>query len=252
MDFVGVDPIDEMVPIQPTAHYSMGGIPTDNDGRVLADGRAAPAIGLYAAGECACVSVHGANRLGTNSLLDASVFGRRAGAAIAADLLAGHGSKTASGDPAAAVGRRLQVMFDSAGDESVAAVGDALKEAMTDDCGVFRDGDGLARAAAAVGDLQRRFRQTRVRDQSRRFNTDLLGALETEHLLTFSEVIVAGAIARRESRGAHYRTDYPTRDDENWLRHTLAFPQGEGAPPRLESRPVRIDWERYPPQERKY
>lgn len=143
-------------------------------------------------------------------------------------------------------------MFDGTGSESVAAVADALKETMTDDCGVFRDAAGLERARTSLAELRRRYRQTRVRDQSRRFNTDLLGALETEHLLMFSEVIVEGALARRESRGAHYRTDFPARDDEQWLHHTLAFPQGEGNPPRLAYRPVRVDWERYPPQERKY
>ncbi|HSR47341.1 MAG TPA: FAD-binding protein [Anaerolineales bacterium] len=252
LDFVGVDPIDAPVPIQPTAHYSMGGIPTDNDCRVLADGREVPAPGLYAAGECACVSVHGANRLGTNSLLDASVFGRRAGVAMAEFILGGAAATPAAGDPAASVGRRLQAMFDGTGSESVAAVADALKETMTDDCGVFRDAAGLERARTSLAELRRRYRQTRVRDQSRRFNTDLLGALETEHLLMFSEVIVEGALARRESRGAHYRTDFPARDDEQWLHHTLAFPQGEGNPPRLAYRPVRVDWERYPPQERKY
>ncbi|HMK08548.1 MAG TPA: succinate dehydrogenase/fumarate reductase flavoprotein subunit, partial [Anaerolineales bacterium] len=117
---------------------------------------------------------------------------------------------------------------------------------------VFRDGEGLARARQTAESLRRRFRQTKVRDASRVFNTDLMDALETSHLLDFSEVIVAGALARSESRGAHYRTDFPKRDDEAWLQHTLAFRQGEGEPPRLEYRPVRINWEKYPPQERKY
>jgi succinate dehydrogenase / fumarate reductase flavoprotein subunit len=252
MDFVGVDPIDGLVPIQPTAHYSMGGIPTDNDGRVLADGRQVPLPGLYAAGECACVSVHGANRLGTNSLLDASLFGRRAGAALAQDLEGTPSPAPIAGNHLDATRARLLALFDGPGSESVAALADALKTTMTEDCGVFRDGQGLERARRSADELRRRFRQVNVRDRSRVFNTDLTDALETEHLLTFSQVIIAGALARTESRGAHFRTDFAKRDDEAWLKHTLAFRQGDDEPPRLEYRPVRIDWERYPPQERKY
>jgi succinate dehydrogenase / fumarate reductase flavoprotein subunit len=230
----------------------MGGIPTDNDGRVLGDGIRTPVVGFYAAGECACVSVHGANRLGTNSLLDASVFGRRAGAAMADFVL--DGAALAPLPPAAqarALGR-LRHYQEGERTESVDAVGQELKTTMTEDCGVFRDGAGLSRARQAVGELQRRYRGARIMDRSRRFNTDLLSALETEHLLTFSEVIVAGAEARTESRGAHFRTDFPKRNDENWLQHTLAFRALPGEPPRLEYRPVRIDWDKYPPQERKY
>jgi succinate dehydrogenase / fumarate reductase flavoprotein subunit len=252
MDFVGVDPIDGLVPIQPTAHYSMGGIPTDNDGRVLADGRETPAVGLYAAGECACVSVHGANRLGTNSLLDASLFGRRAGMAMADFIQDGAQLAATSGDPVAEVEARFRALFDNPGDESVSRIGDALKTTMTEDCGIYRDAPGLARARSAVRSLQQTFSRARVRDRSHTFNTDLLGALETGHLLDFSEVIIAGAEARTESRGAHFRTDHPARDDEHWLKHTLAFRGKGGEPPRLDFRPVRIDWEKYPPQERKY
>jgi succinate dehydrogenase / fumarate reductase flavoprotein subunit len=185
-------------------------------------------------------------------LLDASLFGRRAGEAMAADIQAGLELAAVAGNPVGVTQQRLQRMFDNPGTESVSVIADALKTTMTEDCGVFRDGQGLARAEQSVRDLRRRYRQAAVRDRSSVFNTDLLGALETEHLLAFSEVIVAGALARTESRGAHYRTDFAKRDDEAWLKHTLAFPQGEEAPPRLEYRPVRIDWERYPPQERKY
>ena len=123
---------------------------------------------------------------------------------------------------------------------------------MTDNCGIFRDEARLERAMADVKELQTRFKQARVMDQSRRFNTDLLTTIETDHLLNFSEVIVAGALARTESRGAHARTDFPKRDDETWLKHTLAYPAGPGEPPRLDYKPVTIDWEKYPPQERKY
>jgi succinate dehydrogenase/fumarate reductase flavoprotein subunit len=252
IDFVGVDPIDGPVPIQPTAHYSMGGIPTDADGQVIADGEGTPVVGFYAAGECACVSVHGANRLGTNSLLEASVFGRRAGYAIAEFIKNGATLQPVPGNPAEAGRRRLQAMLDNPGQESVDKIAQALKATMTDNCGIFRDQERLERARRQVKELQERFKQARVMDKSNRFNTDLLTALETEHLLDFSELIVAGALARTESRGAHARTDFPRRDDESWLKHTLAYPAGPGEPPRLSYKSVNIDWDRYPPQERKY
>jgi succinate dehydrogenase / fumarate reductase flavoprotein subunit len=219
---------------------------------VLADGVATPVVGFYAAGECACVSVHGANRLGTNSLLDASVFGRRAGQAMAEFVLGGAPLAALPPRPDERAQGRLRRYLDGERTESVEVVAQALKATMTENCGVFRDGEGLARARDDVAGLRRRYAGARVMDHSRRFNTDLLAALETEHLLTFSQVIVAGAERRTESRGAHYRTDFPRRDDEHWLKHTLAFRSPDGEPPRLEFRPVRIDWDRYPPQERKY
>lgn len=252
IDFVNVDPIDEMVPIQPTAHYSMGGIPTNADGQVISDAAGTPLVGFYAAGECACISVHGANRLGTNSLLDASVFGRRGGYAIANFVKAGARLEPISGNPAEQTRQRLQALLDTPGRESVDKIAQELKSTMTDNCGIFRDEGRLKKALADIKQLQERFKQARVMDKSHRFNTDLLTTIETEHLLSFSEVIVAGALARTESRGAHSRTDYRQRDDQNWLKHTLACPAGPGEPPRLDYKPVTIDWEKYPPQERKY
>ncbi len=252
IDFVGVDPIDEPVPIQPTAHYSMGGIPTDANGQVVVDGDGTPLVGFYAAGECACVSVHGANRLGTNSLLEASVFGRRAGYAIANFVKEGVKLQPVSGEPAERSSQRLKRMLDNPGAESVDKIAQELKTTMTNNCGIFRDDERLQVAMRDVKQLQERFKQARIMDKSSRFNTELLVALETEHLLTFSELIVAGALARTESRGAHARTDFPKRDDENWLKHTLAHPAGPGEPPVLSYKPVTIDWEKYPPQERKY
>ena len=252
IDFVGVDPIDDPVPIQPTTHYSMGGIPTDADGQVILDAEGTPLVGFYAAGECACVSVHGANRLGTNSLLEASVFGRRAGYAIADFVKNGARLEPVAGNPAEDSRQRLQAMLDNPGQESVDKIARELKSTMTDNCGIFRDEARLKQAMADVKQLQERFKQARVMDQSSRFNTDLLTTLETEHLLCFSELIVAGALARTESRGAHSRTDFPKRDDEAWLKHTLAYPAGPGEAPRLSYKPVNIDWEKYPPQERKY
>ncbi|MBN1994063.1 MAG: succinate dehydrogenase flavoprotein subunit [Anaerolineae bacterium] len=252
IDFVNVDPIDAPVPIQPTAHYSMGGIPTDANGQVIADAEGTPVLGFYAAGECACVSVHGANRLGTNSLLEASVFGRRAGYAVADFIKNGAKLEPVNGDPVGRNRQRLQNLLDNPGAESVEQIAQALKTTMTDNCGIFRDEGRLQTAMHDVKQLQERFKQARVMDKGRRFNTDLLVTLETEHLLTFSEIIVAGALARTESRGAHSRTDFPRRDDQNWLKHTLAFPAEPGQPPTLNYKSVNIDWEKYPPQERKY
>lgn len=251
IDFVGVDPIDEPIPIQPTAHYSMGGIPTDVDGQVIADADGTPVTGFFAAGECACVSVHGANRLGTNSLLEASLFGRRAGRAVASFVTEGAALHPVSGDPAQAGRERIQALLADHGDESVEGIAEELKASMTNDCGIFRDDEKMRRAQVKIGELEGRFKSARVMDKSSRFNTDLLAALETEHLLTFSKVIVAGALARTESRGAHSRTDYPKRDDQQWLKHTLAHKRPDDGPI-LSYKSVYIDWDRYPPQERKY
>ncbi|MDX1614663.1 MAG: FAD-dependent oxidoreductase [Candidatus Promineifilaceae bacterium] len=252
IDFVGVDPIDDPIPIQPTAHYSMGGIPTDVEGQVIVDAAGTPMTGFYAAGECACVSVHGANRLGTNSLLEASLFGRRAGRSMAEFVTGGAPLAPVGGDPATQNHRRLQALLDRQGDISVDKIARDLKQTMTDQCGIFRDESGLTAALDKVRALQRRFQDARTMDKGSRFNTDLLNTLETEHLLTFSEVIVAGALARKESRGAHSRRDHPKRQDDQWMKHTLAKYQGSAAGPELSYKPVYIDWDRYPPQERKY
>jgi succinate dehydrogenase / fumarate reductase flavoprotein subunit len=251
--FVGVDIIDEMCPIQPTAHYSMGGIPTDADGRVICDADSTPVTGFYAAGECSCISVHGANRLGTNSLLDASVFGRRAGYAIADFITSGAKLDPITGDPATSTRQRITRLMSeppSGKGESWAKIGRELKEAMTINCGIFRDDAKLRAALGTIKRLQGKFENARVMDKSKRFNTDVIGAIETENLLSFSEVIVVSALTRTESRGAHWRTDYAKRDDDNWLKHTLAFPGADG--PEIRYKDVNIDWEKYPPQERKY
>ena len=258
MHFLGVDIIDSPAPIQPTAHYSMGGIPTDVDGRVLANASGDLIEGFFAAGECACVSVHGANRLGTNSLLEASVFGRRAGCAIAAYI---HGGASlhplAHPEPTLKQQRRIDALMSDApangADKPLRAakLADELKTTMTNNCGIYRDEERLQAAHESVLDLQERYPAVRVMDHSRRFNTDILAALETENLLTFSEVIVAGAMVRKESRGAHYRTDHRKRDDQQWLKHTVAH-LGEDGHPVLSYKDVTIDWDRYPPQERKY
>ncbi len=252
LEFLGVDIIDEPANIQPTAHYSMGGIPTTADGQVIADAEGTPVVGFYASGECACISVHGANRLGTNSLLGASVFGRRAGKAIAELIQGGAELQPFDGNPVERNRQRIQGFSDDNGDENIEDIAQELKETMMENCGIYRDDTKMSKAMADIKDLQSRFEKARVMDKSKRFNTDVLAALETEHLLTFSEVIVAGGLARTESRGAHFRSDYPNRDDDNWIKHTLAHKAEPGEPPVLSYKSVVIDWDKYPPQERKY
>jgi succinate dehydrogenase / fumarate reductase, flavoprotein subunit len=184
-------------------------------------------------------------------LLEASLFGRRAGMAIADFVHGGAVLVPISGDPAGRSQNRIKRLLDNQGHESVEAIAEELKQTMTDNCGVFRDQERMDMAMTKIKELQGRFQNARTMDKSSRFNTDLLTTIETEHLLNFSEVIVAGALVRTESRGAHSRTDFPKRDDQEWLKHTLAHKQdGEG--PALSYKAVNIDWDRYPPQERKY
>jgi succinate dehydrogenase / fumarate reductase flavoprotein subunit len=251
LKFSGIDMIDDPTPIQPTTHYSMGGIPTTADGQVIADAKSTPVTGFYAAGECACVSVHGANRLGTNSLLEASVFGRRAGRAVAKSIETGAKLHPVSGDPVGEMQARLDRLINSGGQESVEVIAQELKETMTENCGIFRDEERLKTGLSTIKQLQKRFQGASLMDKSSRFNTDLLAALETEHLLTFSEVIVTCALARTESRGAHSRIDYTERDDDTWLKHTMAH-KGDDDLPVLSYKEVNIDWQKYPPQLRKY
>jgi len=246
-DYLGVDATKEPVPIQPTAHYSMGGIPTDIHGRVIFGVDKKVIKGFYAAGECACVSVHGANRLGTNSLLEAVVFGRRAARTIKEDL-----SKLKREPiPREDVEREnkyVDSLFDGDSKENVAEIKSQLQETMTKNCGVFRTESQLKDALEKIRALQKRFKNVRVRDKGSVFNTDFVDVLETSHLLDFSEVIVLGALERKESRGAHYRKDYPKRDDANWLKHTLA--RRVDGEIKLEYKPVVIT--RFQPMERKY
>jgi len=252
MKFLGIDIIDQPAAIQPTCHYSMGGIPATVDGQVIADGNGTPVTGFYAAGECACISVHGANRLGTNSLLGASIFGKRSGRAIAEFVNGGAKTQAVLGNPLQKNLDRIQGLIDNPGGENVEDIAQALKKTMTKNCGIFREEERLKTALEDIRALQSRFQNAPVRDKGKRFNTDLLSALETAHLLTFSEVVVTGALARTESRGAHYRRDYPKRNDSDWIKHTLAHKAPRGEPPVLSYKSVNIDWDKYPPQERKY
>jgi succinate dehydrogenase / fumarate reductase flavoprotein subunit len=245
--YQGVEPITQPVPIQPTAHYAMGGVPTDNDAQVVLDKRDTVLPGLYAAGEAACVSVHGANRLGTNSLVDLLVFGRRAGRAMA-DYCRTATAPEVAGDAHEAVREELEAMRTRHDGENPNHIRQELAAAMMDDCGVFRTDEGLRRMVPVVRDLKDRYRRVRVQDQGTVFNTDLLEAREVGYLLDCAEATVASALARTESRGAHYREDFPERNDGDWLKHTLAF-AAEGGP-RLKTRPVTIT--RFEPKPRIY
>jgi succinate dehydrogenase / fumarate reductase flavoprotein subunit len=252
-DFSGINALKEPVPIQPTAHYSMGGIPSDVNGQVsYKDQDDKPVVGFFAAGECSCVSVHGANRLGTNSLLEAVVFGRRTGRAIREQV---RDLEPASVTDADAETARAEVdRFMSAdGNEKVGAIRSQLRDLMTEKCGVFRTGGQLTEARNELKDLQGRFGKISIDDHTQTFNTDLLDAIELGHMLEFSEVIVTGALARQESRGGHARKDHATRDDENWYKHTIAYKDEDG--PRLAYSEVNMQPEYrdpYPPEERKY
>jgi succinate dehydrogenase / fumarate reductase flavoprotein subunit len=222
MSFVDVDPVKEVVPIQPTAHYSMGGIPTTVTCQVISDEKNTSVAGLFAAGECACISVHGANRLGTNSLLDAALFGHKA-AVAAIEFLKGAEYLPFPNEAKVEAEERVRRIREASGQESAPKLRHELQEAMTQKCGVFRDQQKLEDCLSRIKELQKRFENIGIGDRSRSFNTELVEALETQNLLDFSEIIVYGANEREESRGAHWRVDHPKRDDRNWLKHTFAF-----------------------------
>jgi len=255
--YLGVEPYTEPVPVYPTAHYAMGGVPTTVRGEVLRSNTAVVG-GLFAAGEVACVSVHGANRLGTNSLLDINVFGKRAGVAAAeysaaVDLLEPAGPDGGEGAPDAAVGELLDRLLAGSGGERVATLRRELQESMDAGAQVFRTAESLTRTLETIRELKARYADVTVHDKSRTFNTDLMEAVELGFLLDLAEVVVVGALAREESRGGHFREDFPQRDDANFLKHTMAYlrrtPDG-GTRIELGSKPVTIT--RYTPMERKY
>jgi succinate dehydrogenase / fumarate reductase flavoprotein subunit len=245
--YLGIDPHRTPIPIQPTAHYAMGGIPTTINAEVIGDASARVVPGLYAAGECACVSVHGANRLGTNSLVDIVVFGDRGGrqagqwAAKADWIDLPNGVEEASQD---VIGRLLQ----NVGGESSARIREELQQVMMDHVSVFRTEAGLKEALASLTQLRVRYQHVEVHDQSLRFNTELEEALELGCVLDLAWATTAAALARQESRGAHCREDFPTRDDATWLKHSLAYREGDHI--RLDYKPVTIT--RVPPKPRVY
>ncbi len=239
-----IDPVKQLIPVRPVVHYMMGGVHTDIHG-------ATPLAGLYAAGEVACVSINGANRLGSNSLTELLVFGARAGKAAAEYV-------STRADPSRGVlsqaldeERRLRRQFleKTGGSERISDLRSAMQEAMEAGAGIYRDDSGLNAAIAKIHELQERFSDVTLDDPSRTFNTELVGCLELENMLDFAEAILHSAVQRRESRGAHQRTDYPERDDDEFLAHSLAYRSGNGAP-RIDYLPVTIT--RWPPSERVY
>ena len=219
--YLGIEPYTDPVPVYPTAHYAMGGIPTNVEGEVLRNPTDV-VRGLYAAGEVACVSVHGSNRLGTNSLLDINVFGKRAGRAAAAYAAQAQFVDIPQ-DPAATVEAELETIRTRPDGERVADIRKALQETMDANAQVFRTQESLTQALADIKALQKRFQAVSVQDKSRTFNTDLLEAVELGFLLDIAETVVVGALNRKESRGGHFREDYPQRDDEEFMRHTMAY-----------------------------
>jgi succinate dehydrogenase / fumarate reductase flavoprotein subunit len=259
--YLGVDPVVEPVPVMPTAHYAMGGIPTNTNAEVLSDNTTV-VPGLYAAGECACVSVHGSNRLGTNSLLDINVFGKRAGNNAVAYVQTAEFVEIPE-DSVREVRDLLEGLRSNPGTERIAVLRKTLQDEMDKGAQVFRTEESLTRMLTVIEDLRTRFRNVHVDDKGKRFNTDLLEAVELGFLLDLAEVVVFAALNRKESRGGHMRDDYPTRDDENYMKHSMAYLTGDPHSS-FASDHIDLGWKpvvftkneagelRYPPLERKY
>jgi succinate dehydrogenase / fumarate reductase flavoprotein subunit len=244
---LGIDPVHEPVPVAPTNHYMMGGIPTDVDGRVLKDEKGAIAEGLYAAGECACVSVHGANRLGCDSLLDTLVFGRRAGITMKKDVSKVSHVPLAS-DPVKTTRARITELIEQKGEEKINEIRQIMQNTMMEYCSVFRDEDRLKKGLEEIRSLKERYKHIEIKNKSKTFNYDLMEAIELEHELSISGTILLSALDRRESRGAHFREDFPERDDTSFLKHVLIFQTPSG--PQLRYKHVRIT--RFKPEPRRY
>ena len=252
--YLGVDPVHEPVPVMPTAHYAMGGIPTNIKAEVLSDNETV-VKGLYAAGECACVSVHGSNRLGTNSLLDINVFGKRAGR-YSVEYANKAKFAPLPEDPAKEVREMIERARSADGSERLATLRKELQEEMDRNAQVFRTDESLRSVAKTIHSLRERYKNIGIHDRGKRFNTDLLEAIELGFLLDIAEVVVASALERKESRGGHMRDDYPDRNDEKYLVHTMAYLTGDATSANVEDH-IAIDWKpvvitNYPPMERKY
>ena len=245
--YLGVDPVAQPMPVQPTAHYAMGGIPTNNFGEVVIDVKNRVLPGLFAAGECACVSVHGANRLGTNSLLDLIVFGKHAGLR-AAEYAKGASFQILPADPTEYTRQQIDAIFNTDGDEKSYVIGNEMKSVMFDHVGVFRTEEGMQEALDKVRELKERMKQLRKPDVSKIFNTEMLNIWEVGNLLELAEVTAVSALARKESRGAHAREDFPKRDDANWMKHTLVWLEDDKL--KLGYKPVVIT--KFQPKERVY
>ena len=220
--YLGIDPIEKLIPVQPTAHYAMGGIPTDVNGRVFAGGQGTLYEGLYAAGECACVSVHGANRLGTNSLVDLVVFGKRAGQAIT-QFVKGADFLSVPADAADSAKARIAKLKDGKKGPQPENLRLQMRKVMTENVGVYRNEKGMSEAVNKIRTLREQYGKVQIQDTNKSFNTNLLEVLELGNLLDLAYITAFCALERKESRGSHARSDYPERDDANWLIHTLAW-----------------------------
>ncbi len=245
--YLGVEPKDEGIPVQPTAHYAMGGLPTNLHGQVVYDPDANVVPGFYSAGEAACVSVHGANRLGTNSLVDLVVFGRRAGKHMLEHVRENDFAELPN-NPEDYARSQVDALLARTSGEHAASIRSEMQEVMMADVSVVRTAQGLAEAHAKITELKERYQNVCVQDRGSTYNTDLLEALELGCMLDLAETIIYGAEARQESRGAHYRDDFQARDDENWLAHSLIYRTDAGLS--LKKKPVSIT--RFQPMERKY
>jgi len=250
LNYLKVDGIKEPVPIKPTAHYSMGGIAANINAEVIRDAKGTVVMGLYTAGEASCLSLHGANRLGTNSLQDASTFGRIAGKNISKYVVE-NGYEDLPSNPLDVARAKISSLMDGNGGERHSKIREELQENMTKYVGVFRNEEDMLKLLKIIKQLQQRYKNVTIDDKGHAYNLDLFEAYEVGNLLSFSEIIVEGAIARKESRGAHYRTGFPKRDDKNWLKHTLAWKTEDGVKLDHSKKPV-IFMDRFPPQERKY
>ncbi|HNT25564.1 MAG TPA: FAD-dependent oxidoreductase [Anaerolineales bacterium] len=246
--YLGVDPVTQPMPVQPTAHYTMGGIPTNRYGEVVIDAENTVMPGLYAAGECACVSVHGANRLGTNSLLDIIVFGKHAGLK-AAEYAKGAGFMTLPEDATDFARSQFDAIRSAQGEENIIKVASEMKAVMMDGVGMFRTDEGMQNALQVVRELRQRYKNIALTDRGKIFNTDLMNLWELGNLLEIAELVTVCALNRTESRGAHARDDFPKRDDANWLKHTLSWVRPDGTID-LDYKPVVIT--QHQPKERVY
>ena len=247
--YVKIEPINEPIPVQPTAHYAMGGIPTDVNARVLSDATGTVLPGVYSAGESACVSVHGANRLGTNSLLDIVVFGKRAGQSMV-DYVSSTKPMALSDNAAEDLTNKIENLMekDHSLEFSVPRIREELQDSMEENAKIFRSEESLEKQTKILSDLRDRYQNVTISDKGKVFNTELLEAIELEYLLDMSDTTVASALHRKESRGAHSRVDHVERDDKNWLKHSFAFKNGDSV--KLEYKDVELG--NYEPKERKY